>query len=146
MKMFFQRHRELIDYLVFGVLTAVVNYGVFALLKAWWGDGNILIANLVTFIVATLFAYVTNKLFVFKSKTAALPACLKELIAFFGARLSSFALEEFGLFLCADVFHLGVYSLFGIDGIMISKIVLSFVAVIINYFFSKFWIFKKNSL
>ena len=101
---------------------------------------------MVTFIVATLFAYVTNKLFVFKSKTAALPACLKELIAFFGARLSSFALEEFGLFLCADVFHLGVYSLFGIDGIMISKIVLSFVAVIINYFFSKFWIFKKNSL
>ena len=144
MKTFFQKHRELIDYIFFGVLTALLNYGLFALLKIWWGNDFILLANLLTFVLVTLFAYVTNKIFVFKSKTAARSALLKELLGFFAARISSFAIEELGLFLAADIFHLERFFLFEIDGIMIAKIALSFLAVAINYFFSKFFIFKSK--
>ncbi len=63
---------------------------------------------------------------------------------FFGARIASFGLEELGLWICTDFLHVGRYRLLGVGGIMAAKIVLSVVATVLNYFFSKFFIFRKK--
>ena len=140
---FYSTHREQISYLFFGVLTTLVNYESFALLRLALGDEWIHVVNGMTFVIATLFAYVTNKLFVFQSKGASHRSVFYELAAFFGSRVSTFFIEALGLYICTDFFHVGQYRFAFMDGTMIAKIVLSFVAVILNYFLSKFFVFKN---
>lgn len=140
-----KQYRELFSYLLFGVLTTAVNYGVFALFKALWGDRLILAVNLVAFVAATLFAYVTNKLFVFQSPSWKPELLLKEAALFFASRIFSFLLEEAGLYVCVNLFHVGAYRVWFTDGTMAAKIVLSFLAVLLNYFFSKFMVFRKGN-
>ena len=157
LKKLIQKYEEQLSYLFFGVLTTIVNYVSFAVLKYFWTDDWIHAVNIVTFIIATLFAYVTNKLFVFKSRSWSFKVFSREILSFFGSRIfsreilsffgsriSSFILEEAGLFLCVDILNVGRYHLLFTDGTMIAKIVLSFVAVIINYFFSKLLVFNKS--
>lgn len=136
-------NRETVSYLFFGVLTTVVNYGVFALILHFFGAESTLIANGAAFVAAVAFAYVTNKLFVFESKSWAKEVLARELPSFVGARLFSFAFEELGLLVCIWL-QVERYSLFGLNGILIAKIILSFVVVVLNYFFSKCFIFKKS--
>lgn len=145
MKRIFQKlcNRETISYLFFGVLTTVINYGVFALIIYSFGEESTLIANVAAFVAAVAFAYITNKLFVFESKSWERSVLLREIASFVGARLFSFGFEELGLLACM-LLNVGRYSLFGINGIMIAKIVLSFAVVMLNYFFSKFIIFKES--
>ena len=137
-------NRETISYLIFGVLTTVVNYIVFWLGLKLFGKQFTLLINVVCFIVAASFAYVTNKLFVFESKSWRREVIRKEIPAFFSARIVSFLLEEAGLWISQDLLHADRYQLFGGDGIMIAKGVLSFVVVLLKYVFSKLVIFKKG--
>ena len=60
------KYRQQLSYLFFGVLTTLVNYGVFWLFQRAWQGRWLLFANLLTFLVATAFAYITNKVFVFR--------------------------------------------------------------------------------
>lgn len=135
-------NRETVSYLTFGVLTTLVNYVTFALILCFFGEGSTLAANAVAFVAAVAFAYITNKLFVFRSKSWSRGVLAREISSFVGARLFSFAFEELGLLMCMWL-SVEQYSLFGVNGIMIAKIILSVVVVILNYFFSKFFIFKK---
>ena len=142
--------REVMTYLIFGVLTTLVNYAVFALLIWQYGDRATLIANAVAWVAAVAFAYVTNKLFVFESKSWAADVLKREIPAFVGARLLSFGLEELGLWICKDLLHAGRWTLMEIGGkviggLLVSKVVLSILVVILNYFFSKLLIFTKKS-
>lgn len=145
-------NRETILYLIFGVLTTLVNYVLFWLGLKLFTERYTLLINVFCFIAAAAFAYVTNKLFVFESKSWRLSVLKKEIPAFFAARIFSFGLEEFGLWLSKDVFHVGRYELglrlgshrVGVGGIMIAKIVLSVLVVLLNYFFSKLYIFRKK--
>lgn len=142
--------REVITYLIFGVLTTVVNYVVFALLIWQYGDRATLIANAIAWVAAVVFAYVTNKLFVFESKSWATDVLKREIPAFVGVRLLSFGLEELGLWICTDLLHVGRWTLAEIGGkviggVLVSKVVLSVLVVILNYFFSKLLIFTKKS-
>ena len=137
-------NRETISYLIFGVLTTIVNYVFFWLGILLFGEEYTLLINVGCFIVAASFAYVTNKLFVFDSKSWDWTVLRKEIPAFFSARILSFFLEEAGLWICIDLLHAGRYSLFGINGILIAKIALSFLVVLLNYVFSKLFVFKKN--
>lgn len=141
---FFKKYREQISYLFFGVLTTVVNYSAFAILRLIIGDYWIHLINILTFIIATLFAYFTNKIFVFKKKDWDFLNLLKELVSFFSSRISSFLIEFFGLYVCVNMLNSDQYTFFIMDGTMAAKIILSFVAVIINYFLSKFFVFKDN--
>ncbi len=141
---FCKKHEEQLSYLFFGILTTIVNYASFAILRSVIGDKWIHMVNIFTFIIATLFAYVTNKIFVFKSKSFSIPTLAKELVSFFGSRISTFLIEAAGLYLCVNIANVGRYSIFFTDGTMIAKIILSFVAVIINYFLSKLFVFKKS--
>ncbi|MEG0570910.1 MAG: GtrA family protein [Oscillospiraceae bacterium] len=137
---------ETVMYLIFGVLTTLISYVAFWIPLKILGTHLSLVANTISFIVAVTFAYVTNKLYVFKSKSWKLCILKKELPSFLGMRIISFAFEQIGLFFCQNALHLETVELFGIEGLMIAKIVLSVVVIILNYCLSKFFIFKtKNS-
>ena len=135
---------ELVTYVFFGFLTTIINYGVFYIFYTLFGDDFVLIANIIAFFFATVFAYVTNKLFVFGSRSWEKAVLKREVSSFLGARIVSFLFEEFGLFVCANLLNVGQYSIFGLDGVMIAKITLSFIVVAINYVLSKMYIFAKK--
>lgn len=136
--------REVLTYLLFGVLTTVVNYVVFWLTLRLGGEEMVLVANALAFVASVIFAYVTNKIFVFQSKSWTWNVLKKEVATFVGARLLSFGLEELGLLLCTHVWKVGRWALFGINGILVAKVVLSFLVVILNYVISKFLVFQTK--
>jgi len=136
-------NKEILLYLIFGVLTTIINFGIFIGGIALVGNAHYLGVNLCAFLGATIFAFVTNKIFVFESKTWSIKCVIKELLSFFGCRIGSFLIiEEFGLFVSVELFKLDQLDWF-IDGTTLSKIILSFIAVLINYIVSKLLIFKK---
>ena len=112
--------REVISYLIFGVLTTVVNF-VF-----YW---------LFTEVFAVVFAYITNKLFVFESKSWEPAIVFKEVISFGAARIISLLFETGFLALTVEI--IGVPEL-------IAKVIAAVFVVIINYVASKLFIFKKK--
>ncbi len=132
---------ETISYVVFGVLTTVVSlvsYKLATIILA--GDKpitglQIQIATVSSWILAVAFAYITNKLFVFKSKSFQPSVLVKELSGFLGARLLSLLYEMIWMYVTAD--------LLGIND-FICKFVAQFVIVILNYLFSKLFVFKKK--
>lgn len=131
-------------YLFFGLLTTVVNYASFLLFLQFLGYDKVLIVNTISFVFASSFAYITNKLFVFQSKSWKFKILCKEILSFFSARIFSYFFEQIGLYVSTDIMNLERFSIFGIDGILISKVMLSFLAVLLNWVFSKFFIFKKG--
>ena len=137
-------NRELLVYFICGWLAVFVNYGVFWLALRILGNDRVLLVNVIAFVVATVFAFCTNKLLVFQTKGRGMQAAMRELVLFFAARITSFGVEELGLWICKDYLHAGRYTLFGLNGILISKVVLLGVSAIMNYLFSKFVIFKKK--
>ena len=136
-------NRETISYLIFGVLTTLLNWALFWLGTRLFGDRYALLINVFCFVAAASFAYVTNKLFVFESKSWSPKVLRREIPSFFGARIFSFFLEEAGLWFSQYVLHADRVSILGVDGLMIAKVLLSVLVVVLNYVFSKLFIFKK---
>lgn len=148
----FRKHREAISYLFFGVLTTVVNFIAFWLLCLWMSDELYLVANAIAWAVAVVFAYITNKIFVFSSKSFAFSTLIREIPEFVGARVFSFVIEELGLWFMVDIlgfsqFHPEIFGIV-ISGQFIVKVILAVVVIVLNYFFSKFIIFhsKKSNV
>ncbi len=125
---------EILNYLVFGVLTTVVNLVTYFLLAKTVGI-HFLIANVIAWIVGVLFAYVVNKFLVFDAKELALKQIGIEFGLFTAARLLSLGAEEL-------ILWIGVSLLSGSD--LIAKIVAAVVVIIMNYVASKFVIFQKK--
>ena len=143
-------NRETITYLIFGGLTTLVDLSVFWIGKKLFGEQWILLINAAAFLAAASFAYVTNKLWVFESKSWAPEVLKKEIPAFFAARLFSFFFSQAGLWLARDVLHAGSRTILQlnwpratIDGLDLAKVLLSVIVVVLNYIFSKLVIFKK---
>ena len=142
-------NKETITYLVFGVLTTVVNFAVLEGLRLIISDKLILLINVIAWAASVAFAYVTNKLFVFESKSWKGSVLRKEIPSFVGARVFSLGVEELGLlifitWLGFDSFVLELFPGFAIGGKMLTKIGLAVIVVIMNYVFSKFIIFKNK--
>ena len=142
------KYKELLLYLVFGVLTTLVNLASFWIFTKILGEELYLINNAIAWVVGVIFAFVTNKLFVFESKSWKSKTAGKEFIEFVGARLFSFGVEEGGMWLFISVLGLGEISLevlgITVTGQIIVKLVLAVIVVILNYFFSKFIVFKNK--
>lgn len=140
--------KEIINYIIFGVLTTVVNFAVFWLFNRLLGKNFYLLSNVIAWIVAVAFAYVTNRIWVFESKVTKPKALAKEIVEFFIARLLSLGVEEAGLLILVDLLKFKVLNFdlfsFNITGEMLAKVILAVVVVILNYIFSKFIIFKKQ--
>ncbi len=142
------KYKELLLYLIFGVLTTAVNFFAFWIFTKILGEELYLLNNAIAWVAGVIFAFVTNKLFVFESKSWSGKTAGKEFMEFVGARLFSFGVEEGGMWLFVDALAFGERSLslfgFTISGQIIAKIFLAVIVVILNYFFSKFIIFKKK--
>ena len=144
-----EQFKELVKYLIFGVLTTVVSIVSFKIFDIILGERLYLISNVLSWIFAVAFAFVTNKIWVFRSKTTEKKVLLRELISFVSARIFSLLIEEGGLWLLIDIIKLGkitpikIFS-FSINGNLIAKVIMQFVIVVLNYIFSKFFIFKKG--
>ncbi|MBP3543927.1 MAG: GtrA family protein [Lachnospiraceae bacterium] len=126
-------NRETISYLVFGVLTTVVNYVSYEVCK--WLGIHYTVATIIAWVLAVAFAYITNKLFVFESKSFEKAVLIKEITAFVSCRVFS------GL--CDLGFMVLAVEIIGIND-SIAKLVSNVFVVVINYIFSKLFIFKKN--
>ena len=134
--------KEVVSYLFFGVMTTVVNFIAFGLCE---GKMHYLVANAVAWVAAVVFAFVTNKLFVFDSKSWKPKVLFKEAASFTGARLLTLGIEEIGMWGLIDLLHLDkAFNLPFVSGEMVVKIIISIVVVVLNYFFSKLIIFKKK--
>ena len=145
---FFRKHKEILLYLLFGLLTTAVNFIAFWLFGKLLGEKLYLVTNIIAWVISVIFAYFTNKLFVFESKSFALKTVIPEATEFLVARIFGLLIEEGGLFLLVDVVGLGIYSTefigFLITGQLIAKIAVAVFVVVANYFFSKFLIFKRT--
>lgn len=142
------KYKELLVYVIFGGLTTLVNFIAFSVFTSFLGENLYLLNNAFAWVVSVIFAYVTNKLFVFNSKSWNLKIVTKEAIEFLGARIFSFFIEEGGMLLFVSVLGFDNISFeflgFTISGQLIAKLILAVIVVILNYFFSKFIIFKKE--
>ncbi len=134
-------------YLIFGVLTTLVSWGSYALFEIILGTviANSIVlssvANVLSWIFAVLFAYITNKLWVFESKSFKAEVLFKEIATFVGSRLATGVLEWVGVPLLMII---GLnQSIFGIEG-MLAKVIVSVVVVILNYILSKLFVFKNK--
>ncbi len=147
-KTLFIKYKELITYVVFGVLTTLVNFFAFWLFTKIFGEALYLVNNAIAWVVGVVFAYITNKLFVFESKSWDLKVITKEITGFLGARIFSFLVEEGGMLLFISVLGFGEKTLtilgITITGQFIVKILLAVIVVVLNYVFSKFFVFKSS--
>jgi len=129
------KYKEYILYLVFGGLTTLVNYIVYIPLTVVFHVPE-LIANVIAWIVAVIFAYITNRIWVFESKTSGFKNIIIEFLKFALGRVVSLGIEEaiIGIFV----------TWLGFNGVVV-KIIASIVTIILNYVFGKFFRLKKKS-
>jgi putative flippase GtrA len=131
----YQKYKEVINYLIFGGLSTIVNFVSYFIAARMIGIEEVT-SSAISWFCAVLFAYVTNKLFVFESKTETKKAMIKEMVSFFLARILSGILCDVGSFaLMVKVFHIND---------IFAKIVTQVMVVVVNYVFSKLFIFKKK--
>jgi len=125
--------KEISLYLIFGVLTTAIGVGTYALfLKLGL---HYFVATSLSWVLAVLFAFLTNRKLVFESKAESKGEVVREGLSFFTSRLSTWAVETLGLILCID----------GLDiEPMLSKYIMSVVVIVLNYLLSKFVVFKNT--
>lgn len=125
--------KEILFYGIFGVLTTLVNFGTFQLLNECFHI-NENIANIIAICLAVLFAYVTNKDLVFHSEASNLKERFNEFLKFISGRAFTMVIEFVG---CALLFLTPINK-------TISKLFVTVLIIILNFFISKFFAFKKS--
>ena len=129
------KYKEIINYLIFGGFSTLVNFVSYYIAARFLGIDEV-VSSGISWVCAVLFAYITNKIFVFESKKNTLKDVIIEMGSFFCARIISGVLCDVGTFaLMVKVFHIND---------IISKIVTQIMVVIVNYIFSKLIIFRKK--
>lgn len=131
---FYREHLEGMRYLVCGALATVVNIAVYAVFFYLCNLDNAL-SNIIAWIVAAIFAYITNKFIVFDSKVDSNKKLLREIVSFFGCRLFTLVVDEAIMIITVDKF--------GLNGVLM-KVVANIVVIILNFILSKLIIFKKD--
>ena len=133
-KNLFNKYKEIISYLFFGVMTTLVNFVSFWAFNKILGESLYLISNVIAWVISVVFAYVTNKLWVFESKSWKFRVLLKEVPEFFAARVFSLCVEECGLWLLVDKLGFDKFSFslfnFEVTGKLIAKVLLAVIVVI----------------
>jgi putative flippase GtrA len=131
----YRNHREGWRYLIFGALATVVNIAVYSIAFYAVKIDNA-ISNAIAWVIAAIFAYLTNKFFVFASKVDTKKELLREITSFFSCRLLTLIIDEIIMIVTVDKL--------GLNGFLM-KVVANIVVIILNYIFSKIIIFKKNN-
>lgn len=129
-----EKNWEMIVYLFFGVLTTAVNYLIYLPCYNWWGLSSS-VSNMIAWVGAVAFAYLTNKPFVFRSHDWSAKTVLPELAKFVACRVGSGVIETGILLVTVDWL--------GWNG-NILKVATSIFVVIFNYVTSKLLVFTKT--
>ena len=155
----FKKYREIIMYLIFGIATTLVSilsYTVFRVVfpnsesvPEWLGwifsltarfgiESNTVLPNILSWILASTFAFITNRLIVFKSENKTTAKILLEALRFYASRISTLIVDVVLMFLLVDLtgFHAVWYEL-------CAKIFTNIIVIVLNYIFSKIFVFKK---
>lgn len=132
------KYYDLIAYLFFGALTTLVNYAVYLPCYNWLG-WSATVSNVIAWVAAVAFAFLTNKPFVFKSHDWSAKTLWPELTKFVGCRLGSGALETLIIFVAVDCLR-PEDALWG----NVVKLITSVLVVIVNYVGSKLLVFRKK--
>ena len=130
----YRKYEEGINYLIFGFLAFVLNYALYHLFSVVLNI-HYLFSTGLSWALTVVFAYWTNRTFVFKSKNKDAKALREEFASFLGARIATELLEMGLMFLmvgCANINE------------SISKFVCQVLVIVANYFLSKLWIFKEK--
>lgn len=129
---FYKAHKEVLLYLLFGGLTTLISTGTFALFV--WMGMNPLTANIPSWVLAVLFAYITNKIWVFNAPTRTVGELLKQMLSFFAGRLATLGLEELILFVFVTKLSLWPMGV---------KLAAQVAVIVANYIISKLLVFRK---
>lgn len=136
----YRKHQEGMRYLIFGALTTLVNILLYAILSSlilrWIPNESLKvnISEIASFIISIIFAYITNKIYVFKSKTNSIQELLKEITSFTGCRIFTEILS---------ILMMNIAVWLHINDILM-KIVANIVVIILNFVLSKVLIFTKK--
>lgn len=126
-------NRETISYVIFGVLTTLVDWAVYRIVR--WPGYSVAFSSAVSWASAVLFAFITNKRFVFQSKALGMAPLAREFLSFVSCRAFT------GLFTI-------VFMVAAVDGLgwneWLGKAAVSAISLVMNYVFSKLFIFKKS--
>lgn len=131
-KQLYEKYRDVIPYLFFGVCTTLVNLIVYWVLAHPVGLGT-MASTIAAWIAAVLFAYLTNRRWVFHSQAKGSRAVAREIVSFFACRLATGVVDWACMWLFVDVLHC--------DDVLI-KFIANVIVVILNYIASKLVIFK----
>ena len=129
-----KKYKSFIAYAVFGVFTTIVNIVTYNVSYYNLNISNTL-SNIAAWVLAVTFAYLTNKVWVFDSKSWKWQVLRKEIPAFISCRLATGVMDIVIMFVCVDL--LGMHA-------MLMKLLSNILVIILNYIFSKLVIFKKR--
>ena len=130
----YKKHEEGINYLIFGFLAFVLNY-ILYFLFADAMQMHSMAATVLSWVLTVVFAYWTNRTFVFKSQNKDTGSVVKEFVSFIGARIATEVLELVLMYVMVDLLSIND---------KISKLVCQALVILANYVLSKIWIFKKS--
>ena len=138
---FLKKHKAVILYIIFGGMTTVIDWTVSFLLYYFWGDAieatPVLLhgANVIAWVAAVAFAYVTNRIWVFESKRRGFLPIVCEIAAFAGGRVLTLLLQEAIMGIFCTWLGLNAY---------LFKVIAAVLVIILNYFISKLLVFRKT--
>lgn len=135
LKHYYKKYKEIINYIVFGIFTTVVNYICYLFFTRVLYI-SVVVSTIIAWVLAVLFAYVTNKKFVFESNGFNIYRIIKEMTSFFSLRIVSGIFE----IVCMYVF----VAVMNFNDILI-KLIVNVVVIILNYIFSKCLVFKNKN-
>ena len=130
----FIKYKSFIMYAVFGVCTTLVNWGTYYLCYSFFRIPNVP-STIIAWVLAVAFAYITNKLWVFDSKSFKVKRLIHEIWTFTAARLVTGALDVGIMYLTVDVIGWNA---------TLWKLLSNIVVIIINYILSKMIVFRKK--
>lgn len=129
----YNKYKEGLLYLFFGGCTTLINIISFIIFRQF--KLGVDVSNIIAWLIAVIFAFITNKLFVFDSKNTDRKTVMKETISFLIARVISLGIDTGLLHLMIDFMKIHE---------VIAKVISNIVVIIVNYIFSKLFIFKKE--
>lgn len=129
-----EKYRDVIPYAVFGVLTTLVNIVSYWLFSHVFNAG-VMGSTVIAWILSVLFAYVTNRKWVFYSEAAGTSAVMKEMASFFACRLATGVIDWLCMFIFADQLHMND---------MVIKVAANIIVIVLNYVASKLVIFRHR--
>lgn len=129
----YKKYEEIINYLIMGVLTTLVSIVSYFILAKVFGI-NYLISNIISWIISVAFAYVTNKIFVFKNEVKEKKQVLIQIYQFVKYRLLSLIIDILLMYVFVELIKMDD---------MIAKVINQVIVIVLNYVFSKLFVFKK---